>query len=104
MTSRIRAALISKIYQDTTALRHTEIKDAAAVTLMGTDVERIIASLSQVHEIWAAVPEISIAVWLLVRRISYAAIVPLIICLSKYSFDTFGSNLSCLLLSICCLS
>ncbi|CEJ92591.1 hypothetical protein VHEMI08233 [[Torrubiella] hemipterigena] len=81
MTSRIRAALISKIYQDTTALRHTEIKDAAAVTLMGTDVERIIASLSQVHEIWAAVPEISIAVWLLVRRISYAAIVPLIICL-----------------------
>ncbi|PKK47316.1 hypothetical protein CI102_9091 [Trichoderma harzianum] len=67
--------------QDTTALRYADIKDSAAVTLMGTDVERIHESLMQVHEIWASTIEIIIAVWLLVRQVSYAAIAPLAICL-----------------------
>ncbi|KAL7904095.1 ABC transporter [Trichoderma velutinum] len=69
------------IYQDTTALRYDDIKDSAAVTLMGTDVERIYESLMQVHEIWASTIEIIIAVWLLMRQVSYAAIAPLAICL-----------------------
>ncbi|UKZ84066.1 hypothetical protein TrVFT333_011882 [Trichoderma virens FT-333] len=81
MIAKIRAGLISKIYQDTTALRYADIKDSAAVTLMGTDVERIHESLMQVHEIWASAIEIIIAVWLLVRQVSYAAIAPLAICL-----------------------
>lgn len=83
MIARIRAGLISKIYQDTTVLRHADVKDAAALTLMGTDVERIDESLSQVHEIWASTLEIGIAVWLLVRQVSYAAVAPLIICVGK---------------------
>ncbi|KAJ3497293.1 hypothetical protein NLG97_g2019 [Lecanicillium saksenae] len=81
MTARVRAGLISKIYQDTTVLRHADIKDLAAVTLMGTDVERIYESFGQIHEIWASPIEIVVAVWLLVRQVSYAALLPLAICL-----------------------
>jgi hypothetical protein len=88
MIARMRAGLICKIYRDTTALRHAEIKNSAGMTLMGTDVERIDGALSQVHEAWAAIPEIGIAVWLLVRQTSYAAMVPLIICLSKFQSST----------------
>ena len=83
MIAKIRAGLISKIYQDTTAFRHADIKDSAAVTLMGTDVERIHESLAQVHEIWASTLEIVVAVWLLVRQVSYAAMAPLAICISE---------------------
>ncbi len=83
MTAKIRAGLISKIYQDTTTLRHADVKDSAAVTLMGTDVERIHESSAQIHEIWASSIEIVIAVWLLVRQVSYAALLPSVICLSK---------------------
>lgn len=54
--------------------------DSAAVTLMGTDVERIVDSLTLLHELWASIFEIGIAVWLLERQISFASVVPLVIC------------------------
>ncbi|POR36613.1 Uncharacterized protein TPAR_03195 [Tolypocladium paradoxum] len=81
MLAKIRSGLVSKIYRDTTALRLTDVKDAAAITMMGTNVDRIIESVSQVHELWASVPEIGVATWLLARQISVASILPLIICL-----------------------
>ncbi|KAJ4414158.1 hypothetical protein N0V85_003255 [Neurospora sp. IMI 360204] len=69
------------VYQHTTALRAVDVKDSAAVTLMGTDVERIVTSIKNVHELWASIPGVGIAIWLLARQVSYAAIVPLVICL-----------------------
>ncbi|POR31354.1 Uncharacterized protein TPAR_08439 [Tolypocladium paradoxum] len=83
MTARIRAGLVSKVYRHTTTLRAVDVKDSAAVTLMGTDVERIVESLKLVHEIWASIPEVGVAVWLLARQISVASVVPLIICLAS---------------------
>lgn len=84
MIARIRAGLVSKIYRHTTTLRAVDVKDSAAITLMGTDVERIAESLRLVHEIWASIPEVGMAVWLLARQISVASVVPLIICLGKF--------------------
>ncbi|EGZ74846.1 P-loop containing nucleoside triphosphate hydrolase protein [Neurospora tetrasperma FGSC 2509] len=81
MIARIRSGLIAMVYQHTTALRAVDVKDSAAVTLMGTDVERIVTSIKNVHELWASVPGVGIAIWLLARQVSYAAIVPLVICL-----------------------
>lgn len=70
-----------------------DVKDSAALTLMGSDVERVVQALRLFHEVWASVPEMAIAVWLLSRQISFACIVPLIVslgeCLIKYIRLTF---------------
>ena len=50
---------------------------------MGTDVERIVESMNLIHELWATVLEIGVAVWLLERQISYASFVPLVVCIGK---------------------
>ncbi|KAK3949643.1 P-loop containing nucleoside triphosphate hydrolase protein [Pseudoneurospora amorphoporcata] len=61
MIARIRSGLIAMVYQHTTALRAVDHKN--------------------VHELWASIPGVGIAIWLLARQVSYAAIVPLVICL-----------------------
>jgi len=77
--TRTRSSLISQIYRHTTALQGTSVKDSAAITLMGTDVERIVQSLRLIHELWASILEVSIAVWLLARQLGAASVVPVII-------------------------
>lgn len=69
------------IYRHTTTLRVADVQDSAALTLMGTDVERIVNALRFIHEVWASIPEVAVAVWLLARQVSYAALMPLVICL-----------------------
>ncbi|KAK1752303.1 canalicular multispecific organic anion transporter 1 [Echria macrotheca] len=80
MLAKVRAGLTAKIYRHTVSLKSRDVEDSAAITLMGTDVERIVESLRFVHEVWAAVPEVAIGVWLLARQVSYASIAPLAIC------------------------
>jgi hypothetical protein len=79
----VRCGLTAKIYYHTVALKSMQLKDSAAVTLMGTDVERIVETLKFVHELWASIPEIGVAVWLLARQVYGASAVPLIICLGQ---------------------
>lgn len=83
MVARVRPSLISIIYRQTTRLRDSDMKDSAALTLMGTDVERIVQALRTIHEVWASVIEVSLAVWLLARQLSWASAVPLVISLGK---------------------
>ena len=83
MLTRVRAGLITSIFRHTVTLQETAVKDSAAITLMGTDVERIVQSLRLVHELWASVPEVAIGIWLLARQLGVASVVPLIICLAS---------------------
>lgn len=62
MTTAIRAGLISSIYKHTITLKAVQVKDSAALTLMGTDVERIAVSLRLIHELWASVPEVAVPI------------------------------------------
>lgn len=78
--SMTRTGLIAMIYSHTTPLKAHEVKDSAAVTLMGTDVERIAVAMKNFHELWASIPEIGVAIYLLSRQVSIASIVPPIIC------------------------
>jgi hypothetical protein len=50
---------------------------------MGTDVERIVQALKFIHEVWASIPEIAVAVWLLARQMSFAAFMPLVVALGQ---------------------
>ncbi|KAI7970770.1 hypothetical protein EIK77_007950, partial [Talaromyces pinophilus] len=76
-----RAGLISMIYDKTMTLKAKDLKDAKAVTLMGTDMERILNAIKNMHEIWASVIQAGIAIWLLERQVHVACVVPTIISL-----------------------
>ncbi|KAF5859185.1 hypothetical protein ETB97_003197 [Aspergillus alliaceus] len=78
-----RAGLISTIYDQTLGLRPEDLTDTAAITLMGTDVERIVNSLRSLHEAWASILEAVVAIWLLKRQVWIACLAPLIIALTS---------------------
>ncbi|KOC10592.1 putative sulfonylurea receptor/ ABC transporter [Aspergillus flavus AF70] len=81
LAAMARAGLISIIYQHTTALTRSEVQDIAAVTLMGTDVERIWISLKILHDCWASLLEVAVAIYLLERQVRAACVVPAIVSL-----------------------
>ncbi|OJJ78094.1 hypothetical protein ASPBRDRAFT_50885 [Aspergillus brasiliensis CBS 101740] len=64
-------------------LKARDISDSAAITLMGTDVERIVQSQKTIHETWASVLEVAIAIWLLERQLLIACVVPAIIAIGS---------------------
>lgn len=70
----MRGNLISLIYNKSMTLKYAGSGDKAAVSLMSTDIERISMGLPALHEYWASVVEIAIAIWLLERQVSYAAV------------------------------
>src|SRR5581483_1330680 len=84
MVARIRSGLIAMVYRHTTTLRAVDVQYSAALALMGTDVERIVQALRFVHEVWASIPEVAIAIWLLARQVSCAALMPLAVCLGQF--------------------
>ncbi|PYI34585.1 ABC transporter [Aspergillus indologenus CBS 114.80] len=75
----IRPCLVSSIYEKTTRQPITVGDDKAAVTLMSTDVERVIMGLMQLHEFWANPLQVAIVSWLLQRQIGTAFVAPLMV-------------------------
>ncbi|KAJ6086438.1 hypothetical protein N7467_005352 [Penicillium canescens] len=76
-----RAGLIPLIYRQTTKLRSGDFKDKPAITLMGTDVERIVSTLHALHEVWAAPLEVGVGIFLLERQLGVACLIPAVISL-----------------------
>ncbi|OKL62878.1 hypothetical protein UA08_01294 [Talaromyces atroroseus] len=83
LVSRIRSGLTINIYRHITALPGRDVKNMEAVTLMGTNVERIVDTFTYIHELWASIIEVSIAIWLLTRQISLASLVPSVVCVAS---------------------
>jgi len=52
----------------------------------GTDIEKIALSLRQVHEVWASVIEIALALWLLQRQMGAAFVAPALLTLGVFLF------------------
>lgn len=71
----IRGALVSIVYSKTLLIQDGAFDNAAALTLMSTDVDRIASSLQNIHEIWANVIELGIAIYLLQRQVGVATVV-----------------------------
>lgn len=88
-TTMLRAGLMSMIFRQTVSLKADDLKDRAAVTLMGTDIERIVLTFNNLHQIWAAVLEVGIAVFLLQRQIASASVVPVVISIGRSIKDCF---------------
>lgn len=55
----------------------------AALTLFSTDMETVTRGVAQMHEIWASLVEIAIAMWLLERQLGVSAVIPICVVLGK---------------------
>ncbi|KAH7175419.1 P-loop containing nucleoside triphosphate hydrolase protein [Dactylonectria macrodidyma] len=75
----VRGCLSAAVYRKTTQTKLTAADDAAAVTLMSTDIERIVKGCTTMHEIWAGILEVALGCWLLERQLGAAFASPIVI-------------------------
>ncbi|KAI0158367.1 ABC transporter [Xylariaceae sp. FL1272] len=90
--SRVRALLIHAVYNKATTAPHVGAGDDAAITLMGTDVERVYSGTRQFHEFWASIVQIAIASWLLYEQLGLAFLAPLIVVLLGFGNSFYLSK------------
>lgn len=79
----MRGCLVLLIYEKTTSMSITGAEEAAAVTLMSTDIERIVNGMSKIHESWSTLLQMAVALALLYRQLGVVFIVPLVLFLSE---------------------
>ncbi|CRG87245.1 Multidrug resistance-associated protein 6 [Talaromyces islandicus] len=84
-TIRLRGGLISLIHRQTMRSRAVDLGETTAITLMGTDVERIATGFREIHELWACPIDIGIAIYLLERQVGVACLVPSLIAVAFIS-------------------
>ncbi|KXH60895.1 hypothetical protein CSAL01_06382 [Colletotrichum salicis] len=60
----------------TTSMSITGAEEAAAVTLMSTDIERIVNGMSKIYESWSTLLQMAVALALLYRQVGVVFIVP----------------------------
>jgi hypothetical protein len=77
MVTMYRGSLVSLIYQKTLELQTENIKEAAPVTLMSTDIEQLLG-LTGLHEIWACLLELPIGIYILFRQVGLPSLFILI--------------------------
>lgn len=75
----IRGSLITFICSEMTSFDSSGSDVSTALTLVNTDVETAILGFQDLHEVWANVAQLGIAIWLLGRQISWACMGPVII-------------------------
>lgn len=64
-----RAILVTEIYNKATRVPFGAGDDSAAVTLMSTDIERIIFGMRSLHDVWACVLQVAIAAYMAYRHL-----------------------------------
>ncbi|OCL10209.1 hypothetical protein AOQ84DRAFT_3965, partial [Glonium stellatum] len=73
----VRGGLISMLYNKATDLSITAVDPASSLTLMSADIERITTGMQTMHEIWANVFEVTLAIYLLERQLGVACAMPI---------------------------
>lgn len=73
---KMRGCLVAAVYEKTTSIDPARCDMTAAVPLISTDMERIIAGLKDIHEIWANTLQVAISVWLLYCELGIACVAP----------------------------
>ncbi|KAF2478209.1 multidrug resistance-like protein [Lindgomyces ingoldianus] len=77
----LRGTLVAAIYTKTTEISITALDNSSAVTLMSTDVERLVRGLRNMHNLWANIIQFALATWLLSARLGWACVAPIIVTL-----------------------
>ncbi|KAL8870645.1 MAG: hypothetical protein Q9198_007584 [Flavoplaca austrocitrina] len=85
--ARVKGGLIGLVYQETMKARTADLGETTAIALMGTDIERIGFNFLQIHELWASVIEIGVAIWLLEQQVFLACLAPVVVILISISIN-----------------
>ena len=81
----VRGALVNAVFRKTTEISITSLDNSAAVTLMSTDVERIVQGLRNLNEFWAGIVQVVVATYLLERELGVACVAPVAVSLGMLS-------------------
>lgn len=80
-----RGATVSLIYRHALLLQDSDLRDrSTAITLMGSDVDRITACLVNLNECWARSIEVVIGTVILAYRIGWVCVIPIAVVVGKY--------------------
>ncbi|OAG36213.1 hypothetical protein AYO21_09607 [Fonsecaea monophora] len=77
--TQVRGGLVSLLYQKSLELSIVTVDPSASLTLMSSDIQRIVDPLVFVHTTWASIVEVSIAIYLLYQRLGSACYAPAIV-------------------------
>ncbi|ETS74059.1 hypothetical protein PFICI_13925 [Pestalotiopsis fici W106-1] len=72
LTTMIRGGLVALIFQKTLELDSTKASEGDAISLISADIEGIEPGISLIHEVWASIIELGIALYLLERQVGAA--------------------------------
>lgn len=90
----VRGMLVGAIYSKTTTIDIAVTSDAKAMTLMGTDAERIVRGLMDFHELWASILQVAFATWLLTGQLGAAAAGPVAVCLLSVAATIWAGTMT----------
>ncbi|KAL8819211.1 MAG: hypothetical protein Q9223_002310 [Gallowayella weberi] len=88
-----RGGLISMMFAKTSFVKANAADPAASLTLMSADIERITNGWQTMHEVWANVVELGIAIYLLERQLGAACAIPLAVAIISFLGSLFVMNL-----------
>ncbi|KAJ4385223.1 hypothetical protein N0V93_010284 [Gnomoniopsis smithogilvyi] len=76
---QMRGCLVAAVFEKTTRIDPSQYDMTAPVSLVSTDMERIIAGCKDVHEVWANALQVAIAIWLLYLELGIACVAPAVV-------------------------
>jgi ATP-binding cassette subfamily C (CFTR/MRP) protein 1 len=79
----VRGGLATLIHDVTLELSAAAVSNGAAMTLMSTDIDRIVLGLEDFDSLFAAPIEIGLAIFLLYRDIGLACVMPVVVVVCK---------------------
>lgn len=79
-----RGGLITMMFAKSSLLEANQADSASSLTLMSADIERITNGWQTIHEMWANVIEIAIAIYLLEVQLGVACTIPLAVAICKH--------------------
>lgn len=77
---KLRATLATAIFAKARQVSSHTLTDSV-LTLMSTDVSRIVGGIHSVHELWANTIEVALAAWLLETQLGAAFVAPIVVVL-----------------------
>jgi ATP-binding cassette subfamily C (CFTR/MRP) protein 1 len=80
----VRGGLISMLYGKTAELSINATDPASSMILMSADIERITTGWQTMHELWANLIEVGLAIYLLEIQLGAACAVPIAVALGKH--------------------
>ncbi|MCJ1392591.1 hypothetical protein MMC18_005461 [Xylographa bjoerkii] len=90
----MRDSIVSMIYDKTIKLPSTGLDGNSPITLMSADIERLASGLRYMHDAWASIIEICIALYLLYKELGIAGIAPIVIAMACAVFAVILSAMS----------